>query len=142
MGNPFLDGTTPRRVDEGRYVADIDPAWNLRPMPQGGFVTALTLRAMSDQLDDPAQRLRSMHTTFAAQVADGAVEIEVELLRRGRSMSHLRGEIRNSGASRGHLTTGIFGGRGAGSPSPISGRPRDSTGPTTARRSVIRSPTT
>ena len=45
--------------------------WNLRPMPQGGLVTAIALRAMAAELDDPAQRLRSAHTTFAAQVADG-----------------------------------------------------------------------
>jgi acyl-CoA thioesterase len=37
------------------------------------------------------------------------VDVDVEVLRRGRSMSHLRGEVRNPGAARGHLTTGIFG---------------------------------
>ena len=114
MGNPFLDGTAPRRVEDGRYLADIDAAWSLRPMPQGGFVTALTLRAMGELLDDPSQRLRSLHTTFVAQVSDGPVEIDVELLRRGRSMSHVRGEIRNPGSPRGHLTTGIYGGQREG----------------------------
>lgn len=109
MGNPFLDGTRVRRVEPGRYDAVIDEAWNLRPLPQGGVVTALALRAMADELGEPAQRLRTLHTSFVAQVASGPVEIEVELLRRGRSMSHLRAEVRNPGAARGHLTTGIFG---------------------------------
>jgi acyl-CoA thioesterase len=109
MGNPFLDGTRVHNTDPGRYTAEIDPVWNLRPLPQGGVVTALALRAMAAELDDPTQRLRTLHTSFVTQVAHGPVEIDVELLRKGRSMSHLRGEVRNPGAERGHMTTGIFG---------------------------------
>jgi len=107
--NPFLDTTQVDARGAGRYDAEIDPVWNLRPLPQGGIVTALALRAMTHELDDPNQRLRTLHTTFAAQVADGPVEIDVEVLRRGRSMSHLRAEVRNPGARRGHLTTAIYG---------------------------------
>ena len=109
VGNPFLDGTAVSRIAPGRYQAEIDAIWNLRPLPQGGIVTALALRAMAAELDDPAQRLRTLHTTFAAQVADGPVDVDVEVIRRGRSMSHLRGEVRNRNAAVGHLTTGIFG---------------------------------
>jgi acyl-CoA thioesterase len=50
-----------------------------------------------------------MHTTFAGQVAHGPLEIDVELLRRGRSASQLRAEVRNVGADRGHLTIAAFG---------------------------------
>jgi acyl-CoA thioesterase len=107
--NTFLDTTAVRAVGPGRYEGSVDEAWNLNPLPQGGVVTALALRAMSEELGHPAQVLRTLHTTFAAQVGDGPVAIEVELLRRGRSMSHLRAEVVNVGSGRGHLTTGIFG---------------------------------
>lgn len=110
MGNPFLDGTVVHPQGDGRYRGAIDDAWNLRPLPQGGVVSALALRAMEAELDDSDQRLRTLHTTFAAQVTAGPVTIEVEVLRRGRSMSHLRGEVRNPDAGRGHLTTAVFGG--------------------------------
>ena len=110
MGNPFLDGTVVQPQGDGRYAGHIDELWNLVPLPQGGVVAALALRAMAAELDDPSQRLRVAHTTFAAQVASGPVEVDVDLLRRGRSMSHLRAEVRNPGTTRGHLTTGIFGG--------------------------------
>ena len=109
MGNAFLDGTAVAADADGHYRGHIDEVWNLRPLPQGGVVSAIALRAMAAELDDPAQRLRTAHTSFVAQVADGHVDIDVELLRRGRSMSHLRAEVRNPGATRGHLTTGIFG---------------------------------
>ena len=105
----FFDATAVDAVGAGRYQAVIDESWNLDPLPQGGMVTALALRAMAEVLGDPAQTLRTLHTAFAARVAHGPVSIDVELLRRGRSMSHLRAEVANLGGARGHLTTGIFG---------------------------------
>jgi acyl-CoA thioesterase len=105
----FASTTAVTPVGAGRYDAVIDSSWNLRPLPQGGIVTALALRAMGDALGDSTQVLRSLHTSFVAQVASGPVSIAVEVLRRGRSMSHLRAEVVNVDAERGHLTTGIFG---------------------------------
>jgi acyl-CoA thioesterase len=109
VANPFFETTRVRAVGPGRYEATIHGDWNLNPLPQGGVVTAIALRAMTDELGDPTQALRTLHTTFAAQVTDGPVTVEVELLRRGRSMSHLRAEVTTAGSARGHLTTGIFG---------------------------------
>jgi acyl-CoA thioesterase len=109
MGNPFADDTRVARTAPGRYDATIPETWNLRPLPQGGVVTALALRAMEDALDHPEQRLRTLHTTFVGQVGHGPVTIDVELLRQGRSMSHLRSEVSNPGKPNGHLTTAVFG---------------------------------
>jgi acyl-CoA thioesterase len=110
VGNPFLDATSITADSrDGRYTANIDDSWSLRPLPQGGLVAAIALRAMERELNEPAQRLRVSHTTFVAPVADGPVVIEVEILRRGRSMSHLRAELRNPDAAHGHVTTAVFG---------------------------------
>lgn len=109
MANPFLATTTVAAEGSGRYRGHIGSDWNLRPLPQGGIVTSVALRAMEVELDDPAQRLRTLHTAYAAQVSDGDVSVEVEVLRRGRSMSQLRAELTDVGRPRGHLTTAIFG---------------------------------
>lgn len=106
---PFAASTSVERAGEGTYTAFLDDSWNLRPLPQGGVLVAIALRAMAEALDDPAQRLRTMHTLFIGQVADGELEIDVEILRRGRSMSHVRAHVRNRGASNGHVTTAVFG---------------------------------
>jgi len=106
----FENSTQVERVGlDGSFSGSIHEGWNLRPLPQGGIVTALALRAMEAELDDPSQRLRTLHTTFVAQVPHGPVEIAVDTLRRGRSMSHLRAEVRAVGAPRGHVTTAVFG---------------------------------
>jgi acyl-CoA thioesterase len=109
MESSFALETRVEGRGDGLYGANIGEAWNLRPLPQGGLVTALALRSMAEELDDADQRLRVLHTTFVAQVTDGPVEIQVEVLRRGRSVSQLRAEVANVGASRGHVTTAVYG---------------------------------
>ena len=109
VGNAFLDAATVRPVGEGRYRAELDERWNLRPLPQGGIITAIAVRAMESELAHEDQTPRTLHTTFAAQVFHGPLDVEVEVLRAGRSMSQLRAEVRNPGAQRGHLTTCVFG---------------------------------
>jgi len=109
VGSSFQEAITVVPVAPGRFSGVISPAWNLRPLPQGGIVTALGLRAMEETLGDPTQRIRTLHTAFLTHVADGPVTIEVEVLRNGRSMSQLRAEVANVGAARGHVTTGVFG---------------------------------
>ncbi len=78
-------------------------------VPQGGAVAVLAARAMAAFLGDPAQSLRSMSVVFAGQVAGGPVEIEVQALRRGRSMSQLLATVRNPGATAGLTAIAVFG---------------------------------
>jgi acyl-CoA thioesterase len=95
--------------DDGLYVAELDESWNLAPLPQGGVITSLSLRAAMRELAESSQELRSCTTVFAGQVASGALEIEVHLLRRGRSASQVSVAIRNVGAEAGATTLAVFG---------------------------------
>ncbi len=93
----------------GRYTVDITGDWNAPIIPHGGLVTALALRAMAAELDDPDECLRSSSTVFAAQVRPGPVEIDVTVLRRGRSMSQASATVRSVGESAGHTVVAVFG---------------------------------
>lgn len=100
------------RADEavpGRFAACISEPWVLAVVPQGGIVAALALRAMAETLGDATQRPRSMTAVFAAQVAQGPVEIDVAVVRRGRSMSQLTATVRNPGAEAGLTAVAAFG---------------------------------
>ena len=83
--------------------------WCAPMLPQGGVVAAVALRAMRAELDVPEQRLRSVTAVFAAQVRTGPVEIDVAVLRRGRSMSQLMATVRSPGESAGCTTIAVFG---------------------------------
>ncbi|MEO7428509.1 MAG: thioesterase family protein [Acidimicrobiales bacterium] len=100
---------TPSGGASGRFAASIDERWMLRVVPQGGIVAALAARAMAMTLDDATQTLRTMTAVFAGQVAGGSVDIEVEVLRRGRSMSQLTATVRNPGAAAGLTAVAVFG---------------------------------
>lgn len=93
----------------GRFVASISDAWTLAAVPQGGMVAAIAARAMAGALDEPAQALRSLSVVFAGQVASGDVEVDVTVLRRGRSMSQLQATVRNPGAAAGLTAIAVFG---------------------------------
>jgi acyl-CoA thioesterase len=93
----------------GRFKANIADRWMLSVVPQGGVVAAIAARAMGALLGDPNQALRSMSVVFAGQVACGPVEVDVQLLRRGRSMSQLLATVRNPGAAAGLTAIAVFG---------------------------------
>ena len=95
--------------ERNRFRACISDVWMLAVVPQGGVVAAIAQRAMAAALDDPSQQLRTMSSVFAGQVAAGELIIEVELLRRGRSMSQLQATVRNPDASAGLTALAVFG---------------------------------
>ena len=93
----------------GRYHATMSDRWNAPVLPHGGIVTAIALRAMAAELERPDQVLRSVTTVFAAQVVPGPLDIDVHILRRGRTMSQVTATVRNSGQDAGHSATAVFG---------------------------------
>lgn len=93
----------------GRYRTTISPVWTLAVVPLGGIVTAIAVEAMAAELASPDQTLRTQTSVFAGQVADGPVEIDVVVLRRGRSMSQLTATVRNPGAEAGLTVVAVFG---------------------------------
>ncbi len=95
--------------DPGRFTASVADRWMLVVVPQGGVVAVLAAKAMAAYLGDPNQSLRSLSIVFAGQVACGPVEIEVQALRRGRSMSQLQATVRNPGQAAGLTAIAVFG---------------------------------
>lgn len=105
----FARATAVTRQATGRYVGDLGAEWNCPVVPQGGMVVATAARAMTAALDDPTQSLRSMSVVFAGPVRAGAVEVDVDVLRRGRTMSQCSAVLRNPGASAGTTAIAVFG---------------------------------
>jgi acyl-CoA thioesterase len=108
---PFGQQTTvePVAVAPGRYAAVVTDDWNAPVIPQGGIITSLALRAMAAEIADSGESLRSVSTVFAAQVVPGPVEIDVTVLRQGRSMSQATATVRSAGAAAGHTSIAVFG---------------------------------
>lgn len=108
---PFLAQTAVQRSDEGpgAFSAFLNDDWNAPLIPHGGVVTAVGVRAMAEALGAPEQRLRSVTSVFVAPVRSGAVAIDVQVLRRGRSISQVSATLRNADQSEGHRLLAVFG---------------------------------
>jgi len=78
-------------------------------VPQGGVLAAIAARAMHTQLGT-GQVLRSFHGVFASPVPVGDVDIEVEVIRTGRSMSQAHATVHAVGAAGGFSALAVFGG--------------------------------
>ncbi len=101
---------TPDEAVAGRYQALLSEEWCAPDVPQGGVATVVALRAMAVALDAPDQSLRTVTNVFAAPVRSGPVEIDVTILRRGRTLSQLTATTRNPGERAGHTSVAVFGG--------------------------------
>jgi acyl-CoA thioesterase len=105
----FSRGTAVEEIGNGLYAGEIGEEWNCPIVPQGGIAAATTARAMEAAVGEPAQTLRSLNVVFAGPVRHGPVEIQVTVLRRGRSMTQVRAALRNPGASEGLDALAVFG---------------------------------
>src|SRR5262245_4794109 len=93
----------------GRHHVDVDTRWNCPIVPHGGTMAALAAGAMAAEIGDPDQALRSLTTVFAAPVPPGPVEIDVTVLRRGRSMTQATAVTHAPGEAVGHTSVAVFG---------------------------------
>jgi acyl-CoA thioesterase len=105
----FAEDIVVERTSNGRYGADLRHDWVLVAVPQGGVIASLALRAAGLEVDDPGQLLRTATTVFAGQVTAGALQIGVQILRRGRSATQVLATIRNEGAEAGATVMAVFG---------------------------------
>lgn len=96
-------------VGEGRFTTTISDTWLLAVAPQGGVVAAIAVRGMERLLGETDQTLRTFTALFAGVVRAGPVEVDVQLLRRGRSMSQLTATVHNVGADAGLTAIAAFG---------------------------------
>jgi acyl-CoA thioesterase len=105
----FTDDVVVEPTAPGRYRASLDHCWDLVPLPQGGIVTAFALRAASHEVATPSLVLRTSTSVFAGQVTAGELEIDVQVLRRGKAAVQTLATVRNVGAEAGTTVVGVFG---------------------------------
>lgn len=79
----------------GGFTSDIHPEWTLGGHPNGGYLLAVLARAATWRAED--QHVIAAGATFLRSPSPGRVAIDVELLRAGRSASHVRARMSQDG---------------------------------------------
>lgn len=106
----FESDTAAELIAPGRYAVELSDRWWVGRGPNGGYVAALMLRAMSHEARaaanakdsaSPDQPPRSLTVHFLNTPSVGAAEIEVTVERQGRSTMFLSSRLTQSGEVQG-----------------------------------------
>lgn len=84
----------PVNTRPGLYRATLDGAWSFL-LPSGGVLMSVALAAMRQALGRPELVPASATATFCSAVAEGPLEVEILVLRVGRTAAQLRAHVRS-----------------------------------------------
>jgi acyl-CoA thioesterase len=93
----IFDTTTALRPvddDPNRFTVDLDPVWSSLIGMHGGYLVAVAVRAAQAEVGD--RPIRTVTTSFLRPGQAGPAEVDVEVVRRGRSISTLTVTISQS----------------------------------------------
>lgn len=93
------EDTRALRRDDGVYTLDLPRSWNFLT-PSGGVLLGVVMRAMAHALGEPAQDVTSATAIFCEPIREGALEIEVDVLRRGGAASQVEAVLSNASGAR------------------------------------------
>ena len=88
-------GVEPR--GDGIYGCDISPDWWVGAGPNGGYIGAIVVRALSATPELAARPLRSITLHYLGRPSEGPAEVQVEADRHGRSVSFMRARLVQEG---------------------------------------------
>jgi len=83
----FQRDTTVTRVDPDRFEATVDEAWWVARGPNGGYLAAIVLRALTEAVADAERSPRSLTVHFVAPPEAGTITLATRIERQGRSLS-------------------------------------------------------
>lgn len=99
--------TAVRPLGDGRYEAKLDRAWWVHRGPNGGYLAAIVLRALTETVGDSERAPRSLTVHYASPPAEGALEVATTIERAGRSLTSCSARLTQDGRLIG-LALGAF----------------------------------
>lgn len=87
MTTRFERDTTVTRRDDAIFLATVDPAWSVVRGPNGGYLAAIVLRALTERVGEATRAPRSLTVHFASPADVGMITIVTHLERVGRSLT-------------------------------------------------------
>lgn len=87
IDTPFDAETAVVKLEPGRYSATMATRWWVVRGPNGGYLAAVILRALTDTVDDATRTPRSLTVHYASAPGEGDVELHTVIERVGRSLT-------------------------------------------------------
>jgi acyl-CoA thioesterase len=93
----FEHDTSVHAAGEGAYDCEIAPEWWVIAGPNGGYIGAIIVRALSSEPELGARPLRSITIHYLRAPAAGPARVFAEADRHGRSVSFMRARLEQDG---------------------------------------------
>lgn len=91
----FSDASELAAISSGRYTGNVSAEWTIGGRPNGGYLLAMLGRAAADA--GPHEHVIAASAHYLRSPDPASVDIEVEVLRAGRSASQLRARMLQEG---------------------------------------------
>ena len=95
----YDEETHVERVADGRYEGQLVPEWNIGDNPNGGYLISIVMNALNDALPHPDPVTVTTHY-LRPGVANAPCEVQVDVIRTGRSLSTARATLVQEGKPR------------------------------------------
>lgn len=92
----FDRATAIEPVSEGTFRGQISDLFWVQMGPNGGYLTAMALRAALARVEEPSRLARSIHVRFLSPPRAEACELETEVVRRGKAMTTIAVRMRQA----------------------------------------------
>lgn len=89
----FARATAVEALGDGRWACAIDGGWSAPRGPNGGYVAAIVMRALTAAVDDPERHPRSLTCHYLRPPQPGPAVVHVDAVRTGRNVSALRATL-------------------------------------------------
>lgn len=95
----FDQETAVSAISDGLWRGHVNGQWNIGANPNGGYLLSITVRAMLEAVAHPDPLSVTIHY-LRPGVPDAACEINVEVIRSGRTLSNVRATLVQEGKVR------------------------------------------
>ncbi|HEY7983749.1 MAG TPA: thioesterase family protein [Ktedonobacterales bacterium] len=93
MSTRFDRATAITATGAGRFIGQMDPEWFVLRGPNGGYLAAVILHALTAALGDAERAPRALTVHYLAPAEAGAVAIQVSIERAGKTMASLAARV-------------------------------------------------
>jgi len=93
----FSELTAVQRTGDDTFATTIDPSSFIVRGPNGGYLAAVLLRAMTQRVDDPTRAARSLTVHYPAAPKAGPATITTEVVRLGRALATVTARLEQEG---------------------------------------------
>jgi acyl-CoA thioesterase len=98
--NRFQRDTAALPLGGGRFAARIDRGWWIVRGPNGGYIAAILVRALTAAVGDAARTPRSLTIHYTSPPVEGPAEIQTTVERSGRTMTTVSARLEQGGKLR------------------------------------------